>query len=299
MSQSTIAISFLSAACLMSLPGEAHAVDSFHFNQSNLSEAEMDAYMGTKRDRKKTRISPMADTGSSLVRHGQRYDIDPRLMIAIAGQESSFGLYLCGDHNAWNWFWGGTCRRSPFASYDRAIQVVSKFMRKSYLNKGYTTIPLIQKKYCVDGCEHWISGVRHFYRELERIQASEPVPMPVPEPALEPVPEPVRDPVRQTVRAPEPTQEPESGPQPVPKSTPQPSPVFKTKPVPTARPVAAPKPVLDAEPVPMQTPDPAPAAPSRSALWLQGAAMGVLLIGLLGGVGFMAYRVGRRHSPST
>jgi len=56
--------------------------------------------------------------------------------------------------------------------------------------------------------------------------------------------------------------------------------------------------VLDSEPVPMPAPEPAPAAPSRAKLWLQGAAMGALLISLLGGVGFMAYRVGRRHTPS-
>lgn len=294
MSQPTIALLILSAACLMSMPGEAHAVDSFHFSQSNLSEAEMDAYMATKRDRKKVRTSPMADTGSSLVRHGQRYDIDPRLMIAIAGQESSFGLYLCGDHNAWNWFWGGTCKRSPFVSYDRAIQVVSKFMRKSYLNKGYTTIPLIQKKYCVDGCEHWISGVRHFYRELERLQASEtaPAPMPGPDPIPAPVPIPDLEPEPMPVPMPVPK------PKPMPRPVPKPDPVFSANPVPAPGPLPAPKPVLDSEPVPMPGTDPASAGQSRGKLWLQGAAMGAILIGLLGGVGLMAYKAGRKHTPS-
>lgn len=198
----------LAAACLLLAPGAAGAADAFQFDQSGLRAEQFDGYLATKRDKKKNRSSPMRGQGASLLRHGQKYDIDPRLMTAIAGQESSFGLHLCADHNAWNWFWGGSCSRSPFESYDRAIEVVSKYMRKSYLNKGYTSIALIQKKYCVDGCQHWISGVNFFFKELAQLDAqpARPVPEPVPEPEAQPVSKP--EPASAPASAPDPVSSP-------------------------------------------------------------------------------------------
>lgn len=251
----TIALlSLLAGACLMLAPGAAGAADAFHFEQSSLRAGQFDSYLATKRDKKKNRTSPMTGQGASLLRHGQKYDIDPRLMTAIAGQESSFGLHLCAAHNAWNWFWGGTCTRSPFVSYDRAIEVVSKYMRKSYLNKGYTTIPLIQKKYCVDGCQHWISGVNFFFKELTQLDGQPDAPAPP---------------------------EPEAAPTPGPKPKPTP------KPIPAAPPAAT-------------APAPPPDDPvaHRNKLWLQGAGLGVILMGLLGGTAFLAYRLGRKRAPS-
>lgn len=241
------AIPVLAGACLALAPAAAGAADAFHFNQSSLRAEQFDSYLGTKRDKKKNRTSPMAGQGASLLRHGQKYDIDPRLMTAIAGQESSFGLHLCADHNAWNWFWGGSCTRSPFVSYDRAIEVVSKYMRKSYLNKGYTTIPLIQKKYCVDGCQHWISGVNFFFNELNQLETRPAAPKP------EPAPQP------------------------------------KPKPKPKQEPVPVPQPQPDATP-------PADPDAQRNKLWLQGAGLGALLMGLLGGTAFLAYRLGRKRA---
>lgn len=91
------------------------------------------------------------------------WNIDPRLIVAIAGAESTFGKNICVQFNAWNWFWGGTCQQSPFASWERGIEVVSKFMRLSYLNKGRDTIPLIRQKYCASGCQNWTSLVTLFY----------------------------------------------------------------------------------------------------------------------------------------
>jgi hypothetical protein len=243
----------LTTACLMLAPDWGAAAGTFHFDRSGLSAAQFDSYLATKRDKKKNRSSPISGNSASLLRHGQKYDIDPRLLAAIAGQESSFGLHLCADHNAWNWFWGGSCTRSPFVSYDRAIEVVSKYMRKSYLNKGYTTIPLIQKKYCIDGCQHWINGVNFFFKELQQLESQPLVSPPIPEVVPEPVPVP----------------KPKAKPQPLPAS--------------------APAPALVAEPAP------APDHAERNKLWLQGAGMGALLLALLGGTAFMAFRLGRRR----
>jgi hypothetical protein len=46
--------------------------------------------------------SPLAPYATEIVRAGRRWDMDPRLIVAIAGTESTFGRYHHG-HNAWGW----------------------------------------------------------------------------------------------------------------------------------------------------------------------------------------------------
>src|SRR6266478_4904112 len=60
--------------------------------------------------------SPIAGNGSAFFSNGLTYDVDPRLIVGIAGAESTFGLHICSAFNAWNWFWNGFCT-SPFASW--------------------------------------------------------------------------------------------------------------------------------------------------------------------------------------
>ncbi len=120
--------------------------------------------------------TPLLGTGDAFQANGTLFNIDPRLIVAIAGQETSFGLHTCctRNNNAWNWFWcyadnscqGQPCQHSPFDSWGSGIKTVSKYMRKNYLNRGYNTIPLIGHKYCVDNCDAWVGGVARFYREL-------------------------------------------------------------------------------------------------------------------------------------
>ena len=97
--------------------------------------------------------TPLAGLGDHFLVEGARIQngltLDPRLVVAIAGAESTFGAHICTPFNAWNWFWEGPCqpRRpdgsapSPFSDWKRGIEVVSKFLKKGYLLKGYTTIP--------------------------------------------------------------------------------------------------------------------------------------------------------------
>jgi hypothetical protein len=122
--------------------------------------------------------TPLAGLGGHFLIEGARLQneltLDPRFVVALAGAESSFGTRICTPFNAWNWFWEGPClpRRpdgsapSPFSDWKRGIEVVSKFLKKSYLLKGYTTIPLIGSKYCAEGCQHWEPNVTRFYTEL-------------------------------------------------------------------------------------------------------------------------------------
>src|SRR6202007_2613961 len=101
--------------------------------------------------------SPLTGQGSMFESYGQQYTIEPRLIVAISGAETQFGTSNChstpvvNTRNAWNWFWcyadntcgNDSCINSPFDTWASGIKTLSKFMRRNYLNKGYTTIPLI------------------------------------------------------------------------------------------------------------------------------------------------------------
>lgn len=106
--------------------------------------------------------SPLAGHGPVFVTNGIASDVDPRLIVAIAGAESSFGVNICTPYNAWNWFWTGIHCDAPFASWDDGIATVSKFIG-IWISKGYTSIPLIEARYCGSGCQNWIPNVTSFY----------------------------------------------------------------------------------------------------------------------------------------
>ena len=119
--------------------------------------------------------SPLESVSEILLTQGVLHRVDPRLIIAIAGAETTFGTRLCGEFNAWNWFWcrasqpqcsfDDRCVESPFESWEQGVEIVTKFMRKSYLSKGYTTIVSMSRKYCGDDCEDWTSNVTRFYSD--------------------------------------------------------------------------------------------------------------------------------------
>jgi len=112
--------------------------------------------------------SPLAGHGQTFVDKGRQYNIDPRLLVAIAGAESTFGKYTCSAYNAWNWFDRGWCN-SPFGSWDEGIGTVAQGLRRLYFDGELdgvlrNTIPLIGEKYCGSGCTNWVNNVTLFYQ---------------------------------------------------------------------------------------------------------------------------------------
>lgn len=127
-----------------------------------MTPAQINAYLRGKG-------SPLAGQGVSFVREGRRNGIDPLLMVAIAGAESSFGKNESGRFNPFGWGPG-----IGFASYQDAIAKVARGLRRGYADQGLKTIAAIGGKWAPSGAandptnlnSNWTRNVTSFYREL-------------------------------------------------------------------------------------------------------------------------------------
>jgi len=130
-----------------------------------ISVAEIDSYLSGK-------SSPLASHGQVFADKGRQYDVDPRLVVAIAGAESTFGTNgQCAleRNNAWGWG-GGWPSCWQFDSWDEGIDTVTEGLRRLYLDGGLDgvirdTIPLIGEKYCGPNCPNWVNNVTLFYHD--------------------------------------------------------------------------------------------------------------------------------------
>jgi hypothetical protein len=109
----------------------------------------------------------MAGSSSIFFQAGVQYNIDPRLIVAIAGAESHFGTDwgACSQSgfNAWSW----DCAENSFSSFGDGILAVSFHLSKWLLK--HPTIQSIQSRYCPTGdggCDVWMSNVTRYYTLL-------------------------------------------------------------------------------------------------------------------------------------
>src|SRR5690242_20083889 len=91
--------------------------------------AAIDAYLAN---------TPLKNTGGVFVAEGRRYNVDPRLVVAIAAAESSLGTdwVNCPPDglNAWSYFWvaGEGCANSGFKSFAEGIHYVTADIAYKY-----------------------------------------------------------------------------------------------------------------------------------------------------------------------
>lgn len=95
--------------------------------------------------------SPLANHVDELVGVSVDYNLDPRMLVGIAGAESSFGLRMPeGSHNP---FGLGPSRR--FSSFNEAFLAEARFLNKNFTSRGVTSPHQIGPTYTGTGSKSW------------------------------------------------------------------------------------------------------------------------------------------------
>ena len=120
--------------------------------------------------------SPLYGKGVTFVSAGQKYDVNPALMVAIGQQESLLGTRGAVNSHPHNYFGmtkkGGGYR--SFTSWEEAINYHADYLYRVYLKEGRDTIEKIGEKYCPIGAEndpyglnkHWVPGVKRNFKAI-------------------------------------------------------------------------------------------------------------------------------------
>jgi len=116
--------------------------------------------------------SPMAGHGKDFVAAADFYNIDWRLLPAIAFQESNLGKKIPkGSHNAFGWaIYTGENKGVYFSSWSDAIFTVSKGLRRYYFDAGMTTPETIAIKYTERANPEWIYAVKTAMEEISTFE---------------------------------------------------------------------------------------------------------------------------------
>lgn len=115
--------------------------------------------------------SPLTTHTDHILEISDRYGLDWRLLVGIAGNESLFGRVIPYEsYNAWGW---GIHSRGTlkFKSWKEGIEKVAKGIKENYVDQGLTTIDLIMTKYApvsVQNDHPWADKVRFFMERLEQ-----------------------------------------------------------------------------------------------------------------------------------
>ena len=111
--------------------------------------------------------SPLLPHADALVNIARGYRIDPRLLVAIAQQESNLCKKIPDDSfNCWGW---GIHSRGTlkFTSYEEAMVAVTKGLSENYFGEGLTTPETIMGIYTPLSDGSWARGVQQFIDEMK------------------------------------------------------------------------------------------------------------------------------------
>ncbi|PIZ66075.1 hypothetical protein COY15_01925 [Candidatus Roizmanbacteria bacterium CG_4_10_14_0_2_um_filter_39_12] len=103
--------------------------------------------------------SPLYDHADFIVKVSDEYELDFRLIPAIAMQESTACKVIPHDsYNCWGWgIYGNKITR--FSSFQDGIETVAQGLKKNYIDKGLTTPEDIMAKYTPSSNGSWARGV--------------------------------------------------------------------------------------------------------------------------------------------
>lgn len=118
-----------------------------------------------------THNSPLQYHAQDFIDASKEFDLDWRLVAAISGVESTFGKFIPGGYNGWGWGVYGN-QAIYFNSWKEGIYTVSKGLRESYINKGYTEPYSMNRIYAASPV--WGSKVSYFMAEIEEFAKNYP-----------------------------------------------------------------------------------------------------------------------------
>lgn len=115
--------------------------------------------------------SPLADSAQTFVTEADRYNLDWKLVVSIAGVESWYGQMIPPySYNGWGYgVYGNNVRY--FSSWNEAITTISHDLREQYMNTwGATDIYSIGRIYAADPA--WAAKVTYFMNQLDTYEAN-------------------------------------------------------------------------------------------------------------------------------
>lgn len=111
--------------------------------------------------------SPLANYSHSLVEVADTYNLDFRLLPAIAMQESNLCKKIPVDsYNCWGFGIYGD-KVTKFDSYEQAFETVAKTLRSQYMDKGLLTPEEIQSRYTPSSNGSWAYSVTLFMEQMK------------------------------------------------------------------------------------------------------------------------------------
>jgi len=117
--------------------------------------------------------SPLAPYAKNFIDEADRNNLDWKLVVSIAGNESYFGQMIpSNSYNGWGYgIYGNNVRY--FSSWDEGIAVVSKAIRTDYVNKlGTSNIYEIGSMYAQDPT--WANKVTNYMASLDQFASENP-----------------------------------------------------------------------------------------------------------------------------
>ena len=111
--------------------------------------------------------SPLEEYAGDIIAASERYDIDHRLLPAIAMQESTLCKRIIpNSYNCWGWGIYGT-KVTKFSNYPEAIETITKTLSTKYRDKGLVTAQEIAKLYNPRNTNNWSENVTFLMDQLK------------------------------------------------------------------------------------------------------------------------------------
>lgn len=108
--------------------------------------------------------SPLQDQAQNFIDAADKYNVDWKLVPAIAGTESTFGKQIPGGYNGWGWGVYGD-QAIYFKSWKDGIDTVTEGLREKYLDKGLVTPYQMNRVYAAS--PYWGGHVDYFMKDID------------------------------------------------------------------------------------------------------------------------------------